>query len=221
MGHCCRFLAASFGSEARGGSRSPRIVRTSPLYRRSSFSPAHPRQRTFLMRLFLIAVVMQDCAGHGYLHGPHGRVLRRRRQHLRHLWAITARHLHGDIYHMEKLPGLYCLGRGRVGNACIWWPAFTRLLAGTCWRFSCQRLDRGGNRPSLFTTRAKSLFSNIRVSKLAALLITFFPSLVLWSSQALKDGLIILALALSILATLRLMEKITVMICNGFDWRRC
>src|SRR6185436_19991760 len=32
--------------------------------------------------------------------------------------------------------------------------------------------------------------------------------LVLWSSQALKDGLIILALALAILATLRLMEKV-------------
>ncbi|HKN84767.1 MAG TPA: hypothetical protein VJW17_15080, partial [Pyrinomonadaceae bacterium] len=36
-----------------------------------------------------------------------------------------------------------------------------------------------------------------------------FPSLILWSSQGLKDALIILALALSILATLRLMEKIT------------
>ena len=42
-----------------------------------------------------------------------------------------------------------------------------------------------------------------------ALLVAFFPSLILWSSQALKDGLIILALALAILATLRLMEKIT------------
>src|SRR5262249_60460966 len=41
------------------------------------------------------------------------------------------------------------------------------------------------------------------------LLVVFFPSLILWSSQALKDGLIILALAVSILATLRLMEKIT------------
>jgi hypothetical protein len=33
--------------------------------------------------------------------------------------------------------------------------------------------------------------------------------LILWSSQALKDGLIILALALAILATLRLMERIS------------
>lgn len=57
---------------------------------------------------------------------------------------------------------------------------------------------------------AQTLFNNIRVSRVAAVLVGFFPSLVLWSSQALKDGLIILALTLCILATLRLMEKITV-----------
>jgi hypothetical protein len=55
-----------------------------------------------------------------------------------------------------------------------------------------------------------ALFNNVRAAKLAGLLVTFFPSLILWSSQALKDGLIILALAMSILATLRLMEKITI-----------
>src|SRR5688500_19875925 len=57
---------------------------------------------------------------------------------------------------------------------------------------------------------SQSLFDNTRVAKLAALLVAFFPSLILWSSQALKDALIILALALCILATIRLMEKITV-----------
>ena len=56
---------------------------------------------------------------------------------------------------------------------------------------------------------AQTLFNNIRVSRVAAVLVAFFPSLILWSSQALKDGLIILTLALAILATLRLMEKIT------------
>ncbi len=61
----------------------------------------------------------------------------------------------------------------------------------------------------LFTTQRKLSSTTSRVSQLAALLVAFFPSLVLWSSQALKDGLIILALALAILATLRLMEKVT------------
>jgi 4-amino-4-deoxy-L-arabinose transferase-like glycosyltransferase len=58
---------------------------------------------------------------------------------------------------------------------------------------------------------AKTLFDNKRVSQVAAILVAFFPSRVLWSSQALKDGLIIMALALAILATLRLMEKVTAM----------
>jgi hypothetical protein len=57
---------------------------------------------------------------------------------------------------------------------------------------------------------AQHLFNNMRVSKLAALLTAFFPSLILWSSQGLKDGLIVMALALAILATLQLMRRVTV-----------
>lgn len=56
---------------------------------------------------------------------------------------------------------------------------------------------------------AQALFNNSRVSKLAAMMTAFFPSLILWSSQGLKDGLIVMALALSILATLRLMKQVT------------
>ena len=55
---------------------------------------------------------------------------------------------------------------------------------------------------------AQHLFNNNRVSRLAALLTCFFPSLILWSSQALKDSLIVMALVLAILATLQLMEKV-------------
>ena len=54
------------------------------------------------------------------------------------------------------------------------------------------------------------IFGNNRVARLAALLTAFFPSLVLWSSQELKDGPIVFALALSILATLKLGERFTV-----------
>ena len=56
---------------------------------------------------------------------------------------------------------------------------------------------------------AQALFNTVRVSRVSAVLVAFYPSLMLWSSQALKDGLIIFVLALSILATIRLMEKIT------------
>lgn len=51
---------------------------------------------------------------------------------------------------------------------------------------------------------AMEIFPNKRVARACALLSAFFPSLVLWSSQGLKDGPIIFLLTLSMLATLRL-----------------
>ena len=54
------------------------------------------------------------------------------------------------------------------------------------------------------------IFPNRRVARLCALMAGFFPSLVLWSCQGLKDGPIIFLLTLSMLATLRLGEKFSV-----------
>src|SRR3977135_1717763 len=48
------------------------------------------------------------------------------------------------------------------------------------------------------------IFPKRRVARLCALLSAFFPSLVLWSSQGLKDGPIVFLLVLSMLATLKL-----------------
>ncbi len=56
---------------------------------------------------------------------------------------------------------------------------------------------------------AQQVFMNRRVSRLAGIAVAFYPSLVLWSSQGLKDGPIVFCLALSILATLKLGEKIS------------
>jgi Dolichyl-phosphate-mannose-protein mannosyltransferase len=56
---------------------------------------------------------------------------------------------------------------------------------------------------------AQQVFTNTRVAKLAAIAVAFYPSLVLWSSQGLKDGPIVFFLALAILATLRLSEKMS------------
>jgi hypothetical protein len=57
---------------------------------------------------------------------------------------------------------------------------------------------------------AQQVFNNDRVAKVAAIAVAFYPSLVLWSSQGLKDGPIVFFLALSILATLKLSEKISI-----------
>ena len=54
---------------------------------------------------------------------------------------------------------------------------------------------------------ALHVYHNLRVAKIAAICVAFFPSLVLWSAQGLKDAPIVFFLVLAILASLRLSEK--------------
>jgi len=56
---------------------------------------------------------------------------------------------------------------------------------------------------------SEHVFNNLRVARVAGIAVAFYPSLVLWSSQGLKDGPIVFLLALSILATLKLGERLT------------
>jgi hypothetical protein len=51
---------------------------------------------------------------------------------------------------------------------------------------------------------ALDIFGNRRVARVTGLAVALFPSLVLWSSQELKDGPILFLLAVTMLATLRL-----------------
>jgi hypothetical protein len=55
---------------------------------------------------------------------------------------------------------------------------------------------------------AHHLFRNIKVSRVSAYLVALYPSLILWTSQGLKDSPIIFLLALAMLATLKLGEKL-------------
>ena len=54
---------------------------------------------------------------------------------------------------------------------------------------------------------AKQVYQNTRVAKIAAVCVAFFPSLVLWSAQGLKDAPIVFFLVLAILASLHLNQK--------------
>jgi hypothetical protein len=56
---------------------------------------------------------------------------------------------------------------------------------------------------------AQHLFNNLKVARFAGLFAAFYPSLVLWSSQGLKDGPIVFLLAICMLVTLKLGEKIS------------
>ncbi|MDT5269290.1 MAG: hypothetical protein QOH49_1476, partial [Acidobacteriota bacterium] len=57
---------------------------------------------------------------------------------------------------------------------------------------------------------ARHIFENLRVARLAAIAVAFCPSLVLWSAQGLKDGPIVFLLAVAMLATLKLGERLSV-----------
>src|SRR5260370_13264990 len=57
---------------------------------------------------------------------------------------------------------------------------------------------------------ALEIFPNKRVARLCALFSAFFPSMVLWSAQGLKDGPIVFLLAVSMLATLKLGERFSI-----------
>lgn len=55
---------------------------------------------------------------------------------------------------------------------------------------------------------AKELFNNKKVSQLSAWFIALFPSLVIWSSQLLKDGIIIFLLVLTMTIVMQLQKKL-------------
>ena len=116
---------------------------------------------------------------------------------------------HGDKYHLSRYEGFVASGASAWGMLYI--VAIVYELIGTN-MFAIQLLNAsiGSSTAIVVYSTAQVLFKNKRVSRLSCLLVCFFPSLVLWSSQALKDGLIVLVLALAILCTLRLMEKVTV-----------
>jgi 4-amino-4-deoxy-L-arabinose transferase-like glycosyltransferase len=166
-------------------------------------------ERTFLLRLFVLAVVVRIIlatfiymAGMEGFFGGDANTYDMFGKSLLQSW-------HGDAYHTARYAGFITSGAGAWGMLYV--VAGVYQLVGDN-RFAVQLLNAsvGASTAVVVYYTAQSLFSNVRVSRVAAVLVAFFPSLILWSSQALKDGLIILALALAIFATLRLMEKITV-----------
>jgi hypothetical protein len=68
---------------------------------------------------------------------------------------------------------------------------------------------------------AQHVFDNSKVARISAQFTAFYPSLILWSAQGLKDGPIVFLLTLSILATLKLGDRLSfkylvVLICSMF-----
>jgi len=166
-------------------------------------------ERPFLLRLFILAVafriILATIIYMGHMEGFFGGDANTYDSFGKSLLQS----FQGDAYHAARYAGFIKSGAGAWGMLYV--VAGVYSLIGDN-RFGVQLLNAsvGASTAVVVFYAAQALFNNSRVSKIAAVLVAFFPSLILWSSQALKDGLIILALALAILATLRLMEKIKI-----------
>jgi hypothetical protein len=62
---------------------------------------------------------------------------------------------------------------------------------------------------------SKEIFYNNRVARYAAIFVAFFPAMIIWTSQLLKEGFIIFCLVLGVLATLNLLKKLS------YGWVAC
>jgi len=166
-------------------------------------------ERTFLIRLFLLGLIVRLIVATGIFS-----------LHLEEFFggdAITydafgdslLRSWSGDAYHLARYNNFVQSGGSAWGMLYV--VALVYQIVGRN-LFAIQLLNAsiGSATAAVVYYNAKSLFNNERVSRLSAAMVCFFPSLVLWSSQALKDGLIVLTLSLAILATLKLLEKVTV-----------
>jgi len=165
-------------------------------------------QKRFLMRVFvlglLIRIVIATVIRAGHMEEFFGGDA--------NTYDIFGRSLlaswHGDKYHL----GIYTtfVSSGASAWGMLYIVAIVYELIGRN-MFAIQLINAsvGSATAIIVYHTAKHLFNNSRVSQVACLLVCFFPSLVLWSSQALKDAIIVFVLALTILCTLKLLEKIT------------
>lgn len=117
------------------------------------------------------------------------------------------RALGGDLYYVGMIDRFYGqLGSGAVGM--IYLVAGVYKLVGQN-MLAVQFVNSvlgAATAPAIFLI-AHNIFANLRVAKIAGFFVAFFPSLVLWSCQGLKDGPIVFMLSLAVLLTLRLGEK--------------
>ncbi len=165
-------------------------------------------EKTFLFRLYVIGVLVRIIVGTIIFVGNMEEFFGGDANTYQVFGESLALSWHGDAYHASRYAGFIESGAGGWGMLYVV-AAVYEVIGSNLLAVQLINASVGSATAVVVYYTAHSLFNNDRVSRLAAVLVCFFPSLILWSSQALKDGLIILALALAILATLRLMETVT------------
>ena len=165
--------------------------------------------KQFLLRLFVLAILVRIgvasiiyLAGLQEFFGGDANTYHLYGESLMQSW-------HGDDWHGGRYDQFIQSGAGAWGMLYVV-AAVYEVLGANMFAIQLVNASVGASTAIVVYKTTQILFNNTRVSRLSALLVAFFPSLILWSSQALKDALIIMALALCILATLKLMQKISV-----------
>lgn len=167
-----------------------------------------PEQRTFLMRVFILALIVRIILAVVIRVGHMEEFFGGDANTYDIFGGSLVEAWHGNAYHQAKYDSFVASGASAWGMIYLVAGVY-EVIGPNMLAIQLINAAIGAATAIIVYFTTQILFNNTRASKTAAILVGFFPSLVLWSSQGLKDGLIIMALAFSILATLRLMEKIT------------
>ena len=166
-----------------------------------------PGEREFLLRLFLAALIIRMAVGflifafnlQDFFGGD----------------ALTydgfgfamLKSWEGDLYYKALLESY--LGRANAaGWGMLYWVAFVYAIIGrNMLAIQFMNAVMGAATAPVIYLIAQHVFDNSRVARISAQFTAFYPSLILWSAQGLKDGPIVFLLTLAILATLKLGDK--------------
>lgn len=168
----------------------------------------HADEKGFITNLFLAALLVRFAFGlfieiYPDLRDFFGPDAHTYHSHGKALAAYWAGSLSGDDYLVRRATTIQLPGWGMNYLVGIIYSIFGPGI------FTAQTLCAvvGAATAPLVYFLANKIFLNKRVSRISGLAIAFFPSFVLWSSQLMKDGLIIFLLVLAILMVMRLQEK--------------
>lgn len=164
--------------------------------------------RAFLLRVFILGILARIIIGTVIHLGHYEEFFGGDANTYSAYGSSLAASWHGDKYHLGRYQSFVASGAGAWGMLYIVAAVF-ELVGENMYAIQLINASIGASTAVVVYATSQHLFNNKRVSRLAALLVCFFPSLILWSSQALKDGIIVLVLALAIFATLKLMTKIS------------
>ncbi len=166
-------------------------------------------ERAFLLRLFVVGLLIRLLLG-AVIYVAHFEEFFGGDANTYDMFGVALRAAwHGDSLQAAAYENFVSSGAGAWGMLYLVAGVY-ELIGRNMLAIQFVNAAVGAATPAVIYYIAQHLFNNVRVSRLAAFLTCFYPSLVLWSSQALKDGIIVLMLVLAIMATLRLMEKISV-----------